>query len=189
MEEFLRQYGYLALSAGTFLEGETAILVASSLIHTGFFSGLYTIIFGFFGSFISDWMYYMIGRLNGKYFIEKRPKLHERMEPIHQFFKTHRHQILFSYRFLYGFRALLPLMIGMSGVRPLQFLGYSLVSGLLWASMVSLVGYWGGIIFELTTQSFEENLLFVVSGFAVFGLLLGLSVKTFAEKKIGMKPL
>ncbi len=189
MEEFLHQYGYFALSAGTFMEGETAILVASSLIHTGFFSGLYTIIFGFFGSFVSDWVYYMIGRLNGKYFIEKRPKLHAKMEPIHHFFKTHRHQILFSYRFLYGFRAILPLMIGMSGVRPLQFLGYSLVSGLLWASMVSLVGYWGGIIFELTTKSFEDNLLFVISGFALFGILVGLSVKTFAEKKIGLKPL
>jgi hypothetical protein len=33
MEEFLDQYGYLALTIGTFFEGETAILVASSLIH------------------------------------------------------------------------------------------------------------------------------------------------------------
>lgn len=189
MEEFLHQYGYIALTAGTFLEGETAILVASSLIHTGFFKGVYTVLFGFFGSFISDWVYFLIGRLNGKYFIERRPKMQIRMEPIHKFFKTHRHQILFSYRFLYGFRAILPLMIGMSGVRPLQFLGYSLVSGVLWATLVSVVGYWGGIIFELTPASFEENLLFVVTGFAVFGMLIGFSVKTFAEKRIGLKPL
>jgi membrane protein DedA with SNARE-associated domain len=189
MEEFLRLYGYIALSAGTFMEGETAILVASSLIHSGLFKGVYTVFFGFLGSFVSDWLFYMIGRLNGKYFIEKRPKLQKSMDPIHLFFKTHRYEILISYRFLYGFRTLLPLMIGMSGVKPLTFLGFSLLSGLLWATAVSSVGYWGGIIFELTPKSFEENLLFVMGGFAVFGLLVGFSVKSFAEKRIGLKPL
>jgi membrane protein DedA with SNARE-associated domain len=69
MEPFLEQYGYMALLVGTFFEGETAILVASSLIHDGLFNGPLTVFFGFAGSFISDWLYYFIGRLNGKYFI------------------------------------------------------------------------------------------------------------------------
>jgi membrane protein DedA with SNARE-associated domain len=75
VDSFLEQYGYLALLIGTFFEGETAILVASSLIHQGLFEWPPTMIFGFAGSFISDWLYYFIGRLNGKYFIDKRPKL------------------------------------------------------------------------------------------------------------------
>ena len=51
MEEFLHHYGYFALATGTFLEGETAIMVASSLVNSGFFEGPYTVTFGFFGSF------------------------------------------------------------------------------------------------------------------------------------------
>lgn len=184
MEEFLYHYGYLALSVGTFLEGETAILVASSLVHSGFFNGPYTVIFGFFGSFISDWLYFIIGRLNGKYFIEKRPKLKEKLKPTQKFFKTHRLQILFSYRFLYGFRILLPLLIGMSDIRPLHFLGYSLVAGLLWATTVSTVGYAAGQLFELTPSSFEENVLLIVLGFASFGMVVGYFVKRFAERKM-----
>lgn len=46
---------------GSFLEGETSILVASSLIHRGVFEGLYTVMFAFGGSFISDWLYFLIG--------------------------------------------------------------------------------------------------------------------------------
>jgi len=184
MEEFLYHYGYLALSVGTFLEGETAILVASSLVHSGFFNGPYTVIFGFFGSFISDWLYFIIGRLNGKYFIEKRPKLKEKLKPTQKFFKTHRLQILISYRFLYGFRILLPLLIGMSDIRPLHFLGYSLVAGLLWATTVSTVGYAAGQLFELTPSSFEENVLLIVLGFASFGMVVGYFVKRFAERKM-----
>ena len=189
MEEFLYQYGYLALSIGTFFEGETAILVASSLVHSGFFKGPYTVIFGFFGSFISDWLYFIIGRLNGKYFVEKRPKLKEKLKPTQKFFRTHRLQILFSYRFLYGFRIILPLMIGMSDIKPLHFLGYSLAAGLFWATTVSSVGYLAGLFFNLTPQSFEQNVIYLILGFGFFGMTVGYFVKRFAEKEMGVKHL
>lgn len=189
MEEFLHHYGYLALSLGTFLEGETAILVASSLVHSGFFEGPYTVIFGFLGSFVSDWLYFIIGRLNGKYFIEQRPKLKMKIQPVQEFFKTHRLQILFSYRFLYGFRIIIPLMIGMSDIKTLHYFGYSVVAGLIWATTVGTVGYFAGVFFDLTPASFEENVLFIVLGFSFFGLLVGYSVKRFAERKMGVQPI
>src|SRR4051812_17644614 len=165
MEDFLLQYGYIALSIGTFLEGETAILVASSLVHSGFFEGPYTVIFGFFGSFVSDWLYFIIGRLNGKFFVDKRPKLKAKLLPVERFFRTNRLQILLSYRFLYGFRVLLPLMIGMSEIKALQFLTYSIVGGLLWASTVSIAGYAAGRLFDITPLSLQQNLIFIVPCF------------------------
>ena len=186
MEEFLHQYGYFALTLGTFLEGETAIMVAASLVHSGIFEWPYTVIFGFFGSFISDWLYFVIGRLNGKYFVEKRPKLKNKLQPVQDFFKTHRLQILFSYRFLYGFRIIMPLMIGMSDIRTLHFFGYSIAAGLIWATTVGTVGYAAGVIFDLTPSSFEENVLFIVMGFSCFGLLVGYFVKRFAGRQMGV---
>ncbi|CAN5450610.1 hypothetical protein BH09BAC3_BH09BAC3_14620 [soil metagenome] len=185
MEEFLAQYGYIALSIGTFVEGETAILVASSLVSIGFFKWPYVIAFGFFGSFVSDWLYFIIGRLNGKYFIGKRPKLQAKFQPAQDFFQTHRLQILFSYRFLYGFRILLPLMIGMSDIKTLHFLGYSIAAGLLWATTVSSVGYAAGYYFQLTPRSFEENIIFIILGFGAFGLCVGYFVKKYADSKMG----
>ncbi|HEY9049785.1 MAG TPA: DedA family protein [Ohtaekwangia sp.] len=184
MEKFLEQYGYIALMIGTFLEGETSILVASSLIHHGLFEGPYTVFFGFAGSFISDWLYYTIGRLNGKYFIERRPALKEKFQPVALFFGKHKLQILFTYRFLYGFRIIIPLIIGMSRVRPLQFLLYSIISGVIWASTVSTIGYFVGKFFDLKTDAFEENILLIVLGFACFGLVIGYLVKRITSKEI-----
>ena len=186
MEEFLQQYGYLALALGTFLEGETAILVAASLVYTGVFAGPETIFFSFLGSFVSDWLYYLIGRLNGSYFVSRRPALKARLEPALRFFETHRLQILLSYRFLYGFRTILPFMIGLTGVRPLHFLGFSIVAGLMWASVVSAVGYFAGEFFQLTPRSFEENGLLIILGFGTFGVLVGLAVKRFAEHRMNV---
>jgi membrane protein DedA with SNARE-associated domain len=184
VEEFLDQYGYIALLIGTFFEGETAILVASSLIYHGIFETPTTIFFGFAGSFISDWLYYIIGRLNGKYFIDKRPKLKSKLLPVQHFFETHKLQILFSYRFLYGFRVIIPIIIGMSSIKPLQFLGYSIVSGLMWATTVSLLGYSVGRFLDLKTSFFEENIYLIVLGFATFGLILGYIIKRVTFKNI-----
>ncbi|SKC89114.1 membrane protein DedA, SNARE-associated domain [Ohtaekwangia koreensis] len=184
VEKFLDEYGYIALMIGTFFEGETSILVASSLIHRGLFEGPYTVLFGFAGSFISDWLYYLIGRLNGKYFIERRPKLKEKFQPVVRFFLHHKIQILFTYRFLYGFRIIIPLIIGMSNIKPFQFLIYSIVSGLIWSTTVSTVGYFVGRFLNLKTEVYEENILFIVLGFACFGALVGFIVKRVTMKEI-----
>ena len=184
MEKFLDQYGYVALLLGTFMEGETAILMASSLIYKGLFSFPFTVLAAFSGSFVSDWIYYLIGRLNGKYFLASRPKLSQRVKPVTDFFHRHKFQILFSYRFLYGFRIIIPLVIGMSGLRPIQYLFYSIITGLLWASSVSFTGYWIGRILNLKVQSFEDNILFIVLGFGIFGILIGYTIKKVAMRKM-----
>jgi membrane protein DedA with SNARE-associated domain len=184
LETFLEQYGYLALLVGTFFEGETAILVASSLIHQGIFDPLPTVIVGFAGSFVSDWIYYLIGRLNGKFFLDKRPKLAAKVEPVRSLFRRHQTQILLSYRFLYGFRVIIPIVIGMSHVKPINYLFYSVVSGLIWATTVGTVGYFVGRFFNLKTSVFEENILFIVLGFATFGVLLGYLLRQFAARRL-----
>lgn len=182
LETLINEYKYFALMVGTFFEGETAILLASSLIYKGFFSGPHTIVFAFAGSFISDWLYYLIGRLNGKIFIERRPKLQAKVFPITNFFQKNRVQILLTYRFLYGFRVIIPLVIGMSGIRPRVYFFYTIVSGLIWASTVSLLGYFVGRAFDVTAESIRENLPMILGGFACFGLLLGFTIQKVMAK-------
>jgi len=184
VEDFLDQYGYLALMVGTFFEGETAILVASSLIHRGMFAAPPTIFMAFLGSFISDWLYYLVGRLNGQLFISKRPKLQAKVQPVTNFFRENQIQILFTYRFLYGFRVIIPIIIGMSGIRPARFLIYSILAGLLWASTVSTIGYVVGRVLNVSVTVFEKNILFIIIGFATFGLLLGYIIRKLTFGKI-----
>ncbi len=184
MENFLDQYGYLALLVGTFFEGETAILVASSLIYRGHFSFPFTILAAFTGSFLSDWIYFLIGRLNGKYFLAKRPNLQAKVKPVTDFFHKHQIQVLFSYRFLYGFRIIIPLIVGMSGLSPLRYLLYSTVTGIMWATLVSTTGYWVGRLLNLQAKAFEDNFIFIVIGFALFGLVMGYIIRKVAMKKM-----
>lgn len=185
MEELINEYRYFALMVGTFFEGETAILLASSLIHKGLFSAPFTIFFAFAGSFISDWLYYLIGRLNGKVFLERRPRLQAKVEPVTAFFQRNKVQILFTYRFLYGFRVIIPIIIGMSNIKPGQFLFYTIVTGLLWAGTVTLLGYTAGQLFSITTESIKQNLPIILVCFGCLGLVLGFAVKRFVNNNKG----
>jgi len=186
MDELLNNYRYVALMVGTFFEGETAILMASSLIHKGFFSGPQTILFAFTGSFISDWLYYFIGRANGKIFLERRPKLQAKVEPVTSFFCRNQLQILLTYRFLYGFRVIIPVIIGMSKIRPSQFLFYTVFTGLVWASVVSFLGYIIGHTFGVSTESIKQNLPLILVSFAAFGIFLGVIVKRLFHRTLAV---
>ena len=74
-------------------------------------------------------------------------------------------------------------MIGMSGLPPKKFLFYSTVTGMIWATSVSTVGYFTGRIFNLDAKVFQDNLFFVVVGFATLGLLIGFAVKKLTFKE------
>jgi membrane protein DedA with SNARE-associated domain len=184
MEKFINEFGYIALMVGTFFEGETAILTASSLIYKGLFVFPWTVLAGFFGSFVSDWVYFLIGHYNGKVFIAKRPKLLAKVRPITDFFHRHKFQILFSYRFLYGFRVIIPLVIGMSGLRPISYLFYSIVTGLIWATTISTAGYWAGRLLTIEVSTFQNNLVYIMVGFAALGLTIGYLVKRIAMRDL-----
>jgi membrane protein DedA with SNARE-associated domain len=184
MDEFLNQYRYLALMLGTFFEGETAILLASSLIHKGIFGVNLTVIFAFAGSFISDWLYYFIGRLNGKFFLAKRPNLKMKIEPLADYFLRNKIMFLLSYRFMYGFRAIIPIMFGMTGIKPLEYLFYTVIAGFVWTSVVVSLGYFAGTIFPISSDGIRQNLPVVLICFATFGLMLGYVVKSLINKKL-----
>src|SRR5579859_1665398 len=177
MEELIKEFGYLALTIGTFFEGETAILTASSLIYRGLFEFPWTVLAAFSGSLISDWIYFLMGHYNGKVFIANRPKLQAKVKPVTDFFLRHKYQILFSYRFLYGFRIVIPLVIGMSGLAPARYLFYSVVTGLIWATTISTVGYWAGRLLSIEVKTFEDNLFFIMLGFATLGLIIGYTIR------------
>jgi hypothetical protein len=53
---------------------------------------------------------------------------------------------------------------------------------------VSSVGYFVGKLLELRPIFFEENILFIMLGFACFGLTLGYTIKRFAERKMHIEP-
>jgi membrane protein DedA with SNARE-associated domain len=57
--------------------------------------------------------------------------------------------LLLTYRFMYGFRVVLPLLFGLSGVKPLRFAFYSLTGTALWISFFTVLSlFFTGLVME-----------------------------------------
>jgi membrane protein DedA with SNARE-associated domain len=73
LEEMVAQYGYAALLAGTFLEGETILIMAGFAAHQGYLKLIWVIFAAFTGSLAGDQFYFLPGRLKGGPILQRHP--------------------------------------------------------------------------------------------------------------------
>ena len=73
-EALIQDVGYIAITLGTFLEGESTLVFSGFLAHGGYLNFTGVIIAAFIGTLAADQMYFHIGRLKGKAYIENRPR-------------------------------------------------------------------------------------------------------------------
>lgn len=137
----LEQYGYWVVLVGTFLEGETVLLVAAALAHKGFFSPALLALCAFAGTLASDEIMFFVGRYYGRPFLEKRPGLVKASVRILRLLDRYETLFLIGFRFFYGLRNATPLVMGAHGVRPARFIVCNLIGAALWSVTFTALGY------------------------------------------------
>jgi len=61
LEYLISHYGYVALVIGTFLEGESVLIVAGFAVHLGYLKLQWVILAAFAGSVAGDQLYFFLG--------------------------------------------------------------------------------------------------------------------------------
>lgn len=77
-ESLLQTYGYYALFIGTFLEGETILVLAGFLAHQGYLGFWWVVLLAFLGSLSGDTLVFHLGRWKGRAFLSRRPRWERR---------------------------------------------------------------------------------------------------------------
>jgi len=173
LEELIIQYGYLALFIGTFLEGETILIIAGYLAQEGILDLPLVILAALFGSFGGDQTFFFIGHFKGIRFLDKRPGLQR--SAAKAFALLHRHQIavILGFRFLYGIRNVTPFVIGSSGYSPVRFFLLNFLGALVWAISFACFGYQLGNLAETMLDDVENYEK------AIFGIIAGIALVFF----------
>jgi membrane protein DedA with SNARE-associated domain len=161
---------YLGILAGVCLEGEIVIIASSFAAHEGYLNIFLIIALSIIVTLSTDWFYFFLGRFKGRKVLEKRPKLRKHSSRINYYVEKYPTLILLSYRFLYGFRILTPLMIGMSRIRFAKFAVFSTFMTIVWVTVMSSIGYFFGNLFNGNMKEFKHIELYVFLG--VFALWL-----------------
>lgn len=173
----IQEYGYYAVFAGTFLEGEAILVMAGFAAHRGYLELPWVVALATLGSFAGDQLYFFLGRHYGPRLLRRFPRLAPRAERVHVLLARHDLPLILGARFLYGLRTVGPMAIGMSRVAWIRFLALNLIGALAWAVLVAGAGYLLGSALELVLadlRRFEEALLVLI---AVAGVVIWLSYR------------
>lgn len=176
LTQLLSTYGYVALFIGTFLEGETILIIAGFIAATtGALSLPLCILVAFLGSFAGDQTAFYIGRYNKKFLETKLKRWECRIERVHRLLEKHQVLVLISFRFFYGFRNITPFAVGTTSISPLRFFCLNGIGAAIWAVSFGAGGYFLGDVLE---RFLQEAKWWVAGG------LLGVIVLVWVIKTI-----
>lgn len=177
LQSLIENYGYYAVFAGTFLEGETILIMAGFAAHSGYLALPWVILVAFCGSLFGDQLYFFLGRQHGWRILQRFPKLRARAKIVDALLARHHTPLILVIRFLYGLRTVGPMVIGMSGVPAPKFVGLNIIGAAVWAVAIGGAGYLFGDALELVltdVKRYEEIALGVI---ALIGIVIWLKYR------------
>jgi membrane protein DedA with SNARE-associated domain len=142
-------YGYLAVLVGTFLEGETVLVLGGIAAKLGYLDFPWVVVCAFTGTVIGDQLFFFLGRYRGTTLLRKFPTWNNRAAKVGSMLEQHRIPVILGYRFLYGLRSVTPFAIGMSQVPTIEFVVLNMISAAVWANLIGALGYLFGHGLEL----------------------------------------
>ncbi len=170
-ELIIKQYGYFAILIGTFLEGETIVLVAGFLAFEKYLSLYGIIACAFVGSLCGDQLAFYIGRYKGNALFAKKPKWKARADYVVKKMEKHQKKLMLTFRFFYGLRNVTPFAIGMSSVRPRTFFFYNMIGAAVWAVSFGVAGYVFGAAMEKVLKEVKQYEMYILVGLIVAAFL------------------
>lgn len=189
MDQLISQYGYVAIVFGMFIEGEVVLIIAGFFVHQGYLSLPLVLCCAFLGTYTGDQLAYYFGRKKGMKSIEARPSWKAKTQKAFALLKKYRIVLIFAFRFIYGFRFIIPFVIGTSGIRPPTFILLDALSVAVWVSVIGTLGYVFGYSLGLVLNEVKRYELWVVFGVIavwLFGTAVYFIVqKIRANKKAG----
>lgn len=161
----ITDYGYVALFAGTLLEGETLLILAGFAAHQGYLQLHWVISIALLGGFIGDQIYFWVGRWRGAWVLSRFPRLAPVIGRTNTLIERYHEVLIVAVRFLYGLRTVGPMAFGMSTVPALRFMLFNALGAVIWAVIIGGAGYLFGQAMELwlhDLKNIEEVLLFAI---------------------------
>lgn len=165
LREYLHTHGYWVLFLGTFLEGEAILIMAGFLAFQGYLDIVGVIATSFCGSFLGDQFYYYLGYWKGKALLRRFHSIAKKFREALRLIERYGILVAFISRFTYGFRIILPIILGITSLPPATFLWINMASALTWAIAFSLGGYLFGKsaeIFLEDASKYEHHLMFAL---------------------------
>ena len=180
---------YCLVYVACLFEGETALTTSAFAAHRGYLEIFAVMIIALAATQTWDWFWFTIGRRKGRVFLEKKPVLFDKAMKIINLLGKYPVPLLLGYRFLFGFRTAVPLVIGMSSISRQKFLTFSLINTILWDILFSSAGYFFGAFLEANWKRIEYYEFEIMGCIILFGITAGLFLRFKSLQRIAKESL
>ena len=173
-ELLLHKFGYLAVFVGTFLEGETILVIAGFFAQRGDLFLPFVALAACLGAYIGHVFWFWLGRKQGVKLLERFPRMKKHFGRGIRMFERYGAPAIFITQWLYGLRITCAVVIGISKISTTKFLVYEAITCVVWAAVISTAGYFFGEAVErvLGRAAHIERwglLALIVIGLSVWG--------------------
>ena len=151
----------------TFIEGEAGLIMAGFLAFQGYMNIFGVMMTALAGSFCGDQFYFYLGRLKGSFLVGHSHALARKFRKALRLIEKYGSFVAFISRYTYGFRIVLPIILGMTPFPSLRFLWLNILSALVWATIFALAGYLFGTGASLVVDDvsrYEHYLILILAG-------------------------
>jgi membrane protein DedA with SNARE-associated domain len=165
-------YGYWAVAIGAFLEGETVLALAGFAAYRGYLDFYLVCVVAGVCGFLGDQLYFFLGRYRGARMLVRFPNAHARAQKFDQLLARYHAPLIIALRFMYGFRILGPVMLGMGRVPAWKFMLYNFIGAALWAPLIAGIGYLFGNVLQSVLHDLKRVEEFAFGGVLLIGVAL-----------------
>jgi membrane protein DedA with SNARE-associated domain len=180
-------YGYLTVFIGAFLEGETILALGGLAAHRGYLDFYTVVVVAMIAGFAGDQFYFFLGRAKGQKILERFPDAQERAHRFDHMLSRWHAPLIIGIRFMYGFRIVGPILLGMGRVPAWKFMAYNFIGAAIWAPLIAGIGYLFGGILETILHDLKRYELWAFAALALVGVVF-LVIHRIREKKLEKQP-
>jgi membrane protein DedA with SNARE-associated domain len=163
--EYLQLHGYWVLFLWTFLEGEAGLILAGFLAFEGYLNIFGVMVTAFAGAFAGDQFYFFLGRWQGARLLRLFTAVARKFRKALRLIEKYGTFVAFISRYTYGFRIILPIVLGMTSFSGMRFCWLNIFSAIAWSLIFSLAGYLFGksaSLFVEDVSRYEHRLMVIL---------------------------
>ena len=176
MEEFIRDWGYIAIFLYSFGGGFIGLAIASVLSYSGDLNIYLSILIAGISNFIGGQFLFFLARKNKNYAKDMMRKHGRKIALTHLLMRKYGSFVIFIQKYIYGIKTLVPLAMGITKYSAIKFSILNAIAAFLWACVIGYASFIGG-----------EYLLAMGEEFKYIGLgliILIISILSFLFRKI-----
>ena len=166
-------YGYIAVFVGAFLEGETILALAGLAAYRGYLDFRAVVAVAMLAGFLGDQFYFFLGRYKGQQILARFPGAEQRAHRFDRLLARWHAPLIIGIRFMYGFRIIGPVLLGMGRVPAWKFVLYNFIGAAIWAPLIAGLGYFFGSALEAMLSDIKRYELWAAAGLAAIFLAIG----------------